>query len=89
MMPLMKRMVITSKPMKPGIKLPVRGEAFFWPDKEIEVSTGLQAFRESVEYYKSAAPLEKHPFFGKLTRDESDELNCRHAALHLSFVHSV
>ena len=36
MMPLIKRMVINSKPMKPGIKLPSKGEAFFWPDKEIK-----------------------------------------------------
>lgn len=63
------------------------GEAFSWPDKQIDVSAGLQSFKEAVEYYNSSGPLEKHPFFGRLTRRESDELNCRHAALHLSFVH--
>lgn len=89
MMPFMKGMVINSKPMKPGIKLPAKGEAFFWPDKEIDVATGLQYFKESVDYYKSNGPLPKHPFFGKITKEESDELNRRHAALHLSFVHSV
>ncbi|HIF00147.1 MAG TPA: DUF1569 domain-containing protein [Planctomycetes bacterium] len=89
MMPLMKRMVINSKPLKPGITLPAKGEAFFWPDREIDVPTGLQYFKESVEYYKNNGALDKHPFFGKLTKDECDELNCRHAALHLSFVHPV
>ena len=29
MMPLMKRMVINSKPLKPGVKLPAKGESFF------------------------------------------------------------
>lgn len=87
MMPLMKRMVINDKPMKPGLNLPAKGETFFWPDEEIDVPTGLQKFKESVEYYNSNGPLEKHPFFGKVTKAESDGLNCRHAALHLSFVH--
>ena len=89
MMPLMKRMVINSKPMKPGIKLPAKGEAFFWPNKEFDVPTALQYFKESVEYYKSNGPLQRHPFFGKITKEQCDELNCRHAALHLSFVQRI
>ncbi len=87
MMPLMKRMVINSKPLKPGIKLPAKGESFFWPNKEFEVHSTLNDFKESVDYYKSNGPLEKHPFFGKISKADCDELNCRHAALHLSFVH--
>ena len=87
MLPLMKRMVINSKPLKPGVKLPSKGEAFFWPDKEFDVPSALQYLRESTEYYQRNGPLDKHPFFGKLTREENDQLSCRHAALHLSFVH--
>ena len=86
MMPLMRKMVINDKPLKPGIKLPTNGELFFWPDKEFDVPTAIQAFRESVGNYKENGPLEVHPFFGKLSRKEVDQLNCRHAALHLSFV---
>lgn len=87
MMPLMKRMVINSKPLKPGINLPAKGESFFWPDQEFDVPSALQYLKESTENYNSNGPLAKHPFFGKLTKDECDQLNCRHAALHLSFVH--
>ena len=87
MLPLMKRMVINSKPMKPGIKLPAKGESFFWPAKSIEVPVALEYLKDSIQYYKTKGPLQKHPFFGKLTQAEADELNCRHAALHLSFVH--
>ena len=89
LIPLMKRMVINSKPLKPGIKLPAQGESFFWPDKEFDVPSALQSLKESVAYYKSHGPLEKHPFFGKLASGEDEQLNCRHAALHLSFVHPV
>ena len=87
LMPLMKRMVINSKPLKPGIKLPAKGEAFFWPDNDFDVSSAVEYFKQSVDYYKSNGPLEKHPFFGNISKAECDELNCRHAALHLSFVH--
>lgn len=87
LMPIMKRMIINSKPLNPGVNLPAKGESFFWPDKEFDVAAALQHLKESTEHYKSNGPLEVHPFFGKLTKAEADELNCRHAALHLSFVH--
>lgn len=88
-MPLMRRMVINSKPLKPGIKLPAAGEAFFWPDKEFDVAESVSYFKDSVEHYKTHGPLEVHPFFGRVAKEGIDELNCRHAALHLSFVHSA
>ena len=87
MLPLMRRMVINSKPLNPGVKLPRQGESFLWPDQEFVVPSSLEYFKDSVEYYTSNGPLEIHPFFGKLTRAEADQLSCRHAALHLSFVH--
>jgi hypothetical protein len=87
MMPLMRWMVINDKPVKPGVKLPAAAESFFWPEGEIEISEALQSFSDSMAHYQSKGPIEKHPFFGRLTREESDQLNCRHAALHLSFVH--
>lgn len=87
MRPLIKRMVFNPKPLKPGIKLPATGESFFWPDKNIDAATALANLKESTENYNSNGPLDKHPFFGAVSRPESDSFNCRHAALHLSFVH--
>lgn len=87
MMPLMKRMVINAKPLAPGVKLPPAGEAFFWPDREFDVPAALQHLKDSVAFYQSKGPLPKHPFFGALTREQNDQLHCRHCALHLSFVH--
>ena len=89
MMPLMKLYVINAIPMKPGDNLPANAESFFWPDKEFDVQSALRHLKESTEYYKANGPLDRHPFFGKLTREQCDQLNCRHAALHLSFVHSA
>ena len=87
MMPLIRRMVLNDKPLEPGVKLPAQGEAFFWPDKEFNVSEALDHLKDSVSHYQKHGPLEKHPFFGNLTREQSEDLNIRHAALHLSFVH--
>ncbi len=87
MIPLMKPMLINDKPVKPGFKLPAKAEGVFWPDQEFEVSEALAHLKESVEHYKSHGPMPKHPMFGNLTRQQNDSLNCRHAALHLSFVH--
>jgi hypothetical protein len=63
MMPLMKRMMINSKLLKPGIKLPAKGESFFWPDTEFDIPTTVNYCKETVDHYKANGPLEKHPFF--------------------------
>lgn len=85
LMPLMKSMII--KDVKPGFNLPPKAEAFFWPDQEFEVPQALAHLKESVENYKTNGPLEKHPVFGRLSREKNLELNCKHCAMHLSFVH--
>lgn len=78
MMPLLKSMII--KDVKPGYKLPSKAEAFFWPDQEFDVADALQHLRESVENFKTNGPLEKHPVFGKLSPEQTLELNCKHCA---------
>ncbi len=87
MIPLMKPMLINAKPLKPGFKLPKKSESVFWPNQEFEVAPALAHLKESIKHYKSQGPLPRHPMFGALTREQNDQLNCRHAALHLSFVH--
>ena len=89
MMPLLKRLVINEKPLKPGVKLPQKSEDFFWPNGPVDVEEALAHLKDSVEYYKTHGPLPKHPFFGHLTRAENERLNCRHGALHLGFVHPI
>ena len=88
MMPLLKRMIV-SRPIKPGIKLPSDAEAFFWPEGEVDVAQALSHLKESVQNYSANGPLAVHPFFGKVSREQNDRLNCGHCAMHLSFVHPV
>lgn len=89
MRPLIRMMVINSKPLQPGVKLPASGESFFWPDRAIDVQDALAHLRESVDHYYQQGPIANHPFFGKLTPEQNLSLNTRHGALHLSFVHPV
>lgn len=89
MMKIMKPMLLKDKPLKPGVKLPQQGESFFWPDREFDVHEALAHLKESVKHYHTSGPLPIHPVFGKITREQNINLNCRHAALHLSFVHPV
>lgn len=88
MRPIIRLFVFGNKPLKPGIKLPPAGESFFWP-KADDVESALTYLKESADHYRTTGPVEKHPFFGNVTREQADSLNCRHGALHLSFVHPV
>ena len=87
MMPLMKKLII--KDVKPGFKLPANAEEFFWPDQEFDVQESLAHLKESVERFSTVGPLPKHPLFGKLTTEQVTQLNCKHCAMHLSFVHEA
>ncbi len=80
-------MLLKDKPLKPGVKLPKKGESFFWPEQEFDVAKTIAYLKESVDTYNANGPLEIHPVFGKITLEQNINHNCRHAALHLSFVH--
>ena len=87
MMPFVKSSII--KNVKPGFKLSPKAEAFFWPDQEFKVQPALAHLKESVERFNTVGPLPKHPIFGKLSTEQATELNHKHCAMHLSFVHPV
>lgn len=87
MITVMKPLIVKDQPLKPGFKLPTKAEAIFWPDQDFDVQEALTHLKDSVENYKQNGPLEKHPMFGTLTREQNDRMNCRHCALHLGFVH--
>lgn len=89
MRPLIRMMVLNDKPLSPGVKLPARGESFFWPRENFDVATEIAYLKEAVAHYQNNGHLENHPFFGKLSREQSDSLNLRHSALHLGFVHPM
>ena len=47
---------------------------------------GLQTFRQAVHRQQTEAKREPSPFLGSMTREDWNQLHCRHAELHLSFL---
>lgn len=89
LIPLLKPMLLGNKPLSPGFKLPPKAEKVFWPTQECAVATTLDHLKDSVAHFNAQGPLPRHPMFGAMTRQQNELLQCRHAALHLSFVHPV
>ncbi|HEY1375761.1 MAG TPA: DUF1569 domain-containing protein [Gemmataceae bacterium] len=74
-----------TKPMSAGFQLPKAPAAEFVPGP-IEWADALPQFREAVRRLKAEEKREPSPFLGPMTRQEWDQLHCRHAELHLSFL---
>ncbi|MGI9429285.1 MAG: DUF1569 domain-containing protein [Bythopirellula sp.] len=53
---------------------------------EVDAQQAFEHLRTAVERLKADSTRAVHPFFGKLTWDESNRINCRHAELHMSFI---
>lgn len=87
-LPLIRSSILNG-PIKPGIKLPAAAESVFWSAEDISIEDAIDMLQDSVAHYKKHGPLPVHPIFGKATREQLDRLACKHAAMHLSFVHPV
>ena len=81
---MLKKRVLT-KGMSPGFQLKRKAAdalvppATSWPE-------GLDMFRHAIHRQQTESKREPSPFLGPLTREEWNQLHCRHAELHLSFL---
>lgn len=85
----MMKWFVLNRPMAPGFKLPQAAQDVFWSTDDVDVDRALQEFVEAAHRFENATSLPKHPFFGKLTREEHLKLQLNHGALHMSFVRPV
>jgi hypothetical protein len=76
---------VLSKGMAPGYQLKGRAAETFGPPATTW-EEGLQLFREAVRRQKAETKREPSPFFGAMSNEEWDQLHCRHAELHLSYL---
>ena len=53
---------------------------------EVDPQQALDHLRSAAERLKTSTKRAPHPFFGKMTQEESNRINCRHAELHMSFI---
>lgn len=84
--PFVKRVAL-SRPLTPGVRLKRHVDAKVWDDRA-EFEPSLMSLRGAIQRLKTArvGPTERHPFFGRLTRDEWIRFHLLHAQMHLSFV---
>lgn len=80
----LKRRALT-KPMSPGIKLPAPFAKRLMPS-ETSTEAGLKGLREAIERLEATDQRQPSPLLGPLTKEEWNQLHCRHAELHLSFL---
>ena len=56
-------------------------------DESLDERAEAEELRQAIDHYKaSPGPAVPHRFFGPLTRDEWNRLQCIHCAHHLSFI---
>lgn len=84
----MARPIMIRNTLPAGFKLPSKTQSVLWSSEDVDVATGLQRWKEAIDRYKNGE-LQPHPVFGKMTREQHDQIQCRHAELHLSFVHPL
>jgi hypothetical protein len=81
----LKRKFIT-QPMKAGFQLPAKAALELIPTSVTSKEEGLQCIRQAIHRLQTEAHRVPSPFLGPMTRDEWDQLHCRHSELHLSFL---
>ncbi len=81
--PLFKKRTLT-QPMKPGFKLP-QSAAEYLPSNT-DAAAGIARLEGAIAKYQQAPELKPHVIFGRMSQDEWDQLNFRHAEMHLSFI---
>jgi hypothetical protein len=72
-------------PMPAGFDLPKAAAAEMVPG-DISWDEGMQQFRTAFQRVKTEPQRHPHPVLGALTREQWDQLHCRHCELHLSFL---
>jgi hypothetical protein len=75
------------KPIKPGLNPPSKVAAVFHPPEETTLDAALQKLRDEIAYANENGMPHPSPLFGKLPPDQAVAMQCRHAELHLGFIH--
>lgn len=84
-MPLFKKKFLQG-PMPAGFQLPANAREALVPQESVAAEQGLAELRAAIQRLKTTESRAPSPVFGRLTREESDQLNRGHAAMHLSFL---
>src|SRR5437868_5670830 len=73
-------------PMPAGFQLPATFAAELVKPDDTSWEEALAGFRSVIARLKAESQRHPSPFLGTLTREQWDQLHCRHCELHLSFL---
>ena len=81
---LMRKSALT-KPMRPGYMFP-KNFKFLAPDPHVSWEEAVDDLRAAIQRCGSQRMAEPSPILGSLTPEQWEQLHCRHAELHFSFI---
>ncbi len=85
MMRLFFKQRLLTKAMPTGLRLPAKFARRLMPPATT-TEAGLKGLREAIGRLQATDARQPSPLLGPLTKEEWDQLHCRHAELHLSFL---
>ena len=77
-----------TKPMRPGFSVP-RAMRRTFPSDQLPLDQALESLRQAISRAKSERMTAVSPILGPLTHEQWEQLHCRHAEMHFSFMHSA
>ncbi|EMI55794.1 DUF1569 domain-containing protein [Rhodopirellula sallentina] len=86
--PLVRGRIIKG-PAKPGFKLPSVLQDYFWSQDDIPVDSALSDLKSAHQRFAGMQEVPRNPMFGKLSHEQTEQLQCRHFELHLGFVNEA
>lgn len=75
-----------TKPMRPGFNVPEAMRPRL-PSDQLPFEQAVASLRETIGRAKSERMTKASPLLGAMTHEQWVQLHCRHAEMHLSFVH--
>jgi hypothetical protein len=72
--------------LTPGFQIPESAKSTVYPDDAKSLDDALAHLRTSVARCKQEDHRADHPLFDKISREDWDLFNFRHAEMHMSFV---
>ena len=82
---LLRRRILTT-PMKAGLIVP-RRFAFLVPESRTTWDEAVDRFRIVLTRLDTRRMTHRSPVLGKLSHEQWEQLHCRHAEMHFSFMH--
>ena len=78
---------LASHPMRPGVTTGPAATSVFWPAVDGDLPDTIDRYAAAIRRLHQADTLPKHPLFGTMSPEQAEQFHCRHAELHLSFLH--